>query len=384
MKTNVFFIGFMLLISLYGCRLSPNGNNKDCQNLSIDLKNPDIVSNKGALDVVSFIKLETTDKCLLSNIRRIIHFDNKLFIQLDLLRRKGNVYVFKDSGEFLYSIARGRGPGELLSPMDMAIDTKNKLLYVLDNNREVKSYSLDGQYVKTIRLDRMPTVCIEAIGDHLVAFDSDMAKQTNYYAGIIHEGKTIKEFMPKPVSAIRNSYIMHPNSFFKIDEDHVLLSCLFSDTIYSVSENGQNVRPRYVLDYNGRSLNQPDRIKDISNISEYMKMSRGSNYGYGAENLAMQDDKLFFTIHAQQSYFVVYDLEKNMATLHTKLFDGLPNLFRFSGYDKECLVIPMDVPSLQKYFEENPSLDTDSKIVKQLRTECVSEDDNPVVLFCKF
>jgi hypothetical protein len=80
-----------------------------------------------------FIRLETTDDCLIGNISRIEIFDNKIFI-LDFSYAK-LIYAFDMNGKFIAKIgSKGPGPGEYNHPCNFTIDRENKRIIVYDMN----------------------------------------------------------------------------------------------------------------------------------------------------------------------------------------------------------------------------------------------------------
>jgi hypothetical protein len=78
--------------------------------------------------------------------RGAIDVDNEGNIYL-LDGRNRRVQIFDKQGRFIRTIGRrGSGPGEWMAPMDMAVDTKNKKIYVLDSiNKKITRYCVDGK-----------------------------------------------------------------------------------------------------------------------------------------------------------------------------------------------------------------------------------------------
>lgn len=380
MKTNSLYIGFFILACLCGCRASQKANHegKDFRVLGIDLENPGLISGECVFKDFTFTKLETTDKSLFNDAEKVIHFDNKLFIQTPM-GRDMHVLVFKDSGEFLFRIEQGREPDEVIFPSAIAIDKANKWLLVLERYKVLKAFDFTGKRVETKSFGENH-LYMETLGDRFVFFDGvpTPKPEPGFYVAVRNGEEVVNQFMPK----ITNISFVLPYPFFKISEDSVLVSCYFSDTVYCVSDGGKNVRPHYVLDYNGRSVNQ--RLGDIPDITTHRKICNSQNNGTGPTNLARLNDRLFFQITAKDTYFVVYDLKKNIPTLHTRLFDGLPNKYAITGFDGEGVIFSYSIPWLASYFEEHPSSASDSEMIKQLRTACANEEDNPVLVFCKF
>lgn len=379
MKSIILSFIVVILVLLCGCQTSSNTMPSAYKELNIDLSNPNLVTTKNVFKNIDFVKLETTDKSIFDNVGKVIHFDNKLFI-CTTLERGVSVLAFKDNGEFIFKLERGRAPEETIFPTDITIDAENNLLLVLDRYRVLKYYDFNGKYIKSINLDNDIMYC-EMLGNKIISFDSDKDKKTNYYGKIWNKTEIEKQFMPKIISDIRKNPILYPYPFSKFSKDSLFVSCYFSDTIYCVSNKGENTSPCYVLNYNGRSANKADRLNKIKTLYEYGQLCNDQNYGSGPQNFVKSNNKLFFIT---QKYFVVYDLIQNIVTLHTNLFNGLPNRYSIAGYDQKSIIFSITTPQLMEYFEMNKSSESDSEIVKKLRAICTNEDDNPILLFCKF
>lgn len=375
---------YIIIISILLCHACKTKQAQDSRygggQIDIDITNTAFVSDKPTFDIAQAVQLETTAQSVLGQINKVIPFDNKLFV----LSFGYNVMVFENTGKFIRSIPKGRGPDEIVYPTDIAINEKQKQLTVLDRYRVIKTFDFEGNGLSTHTLN-MQAMYVESIGDRLILFDSNLNTKDDYYTKIISGQKETKEFFPKPVSKLRNTYNMvYPYVFTKSNQDTVLVSCLFSDTIYCVCDNGQNIRPLYVMDYHGKSANLPERIKSISNVSEYMDMYKSQNYVSGVRNLAKLNNKLYFLIGCKESFHVEYDLQTNTASLHTRLFEGLPDIFTTVGSINEYVIFSMSIPFLKKYFENTPISDSAPQILKNIKETCTNEENNPMILFCKF
>lgn len=101
---------------------------------------------------LKYIKLETSQESLISQIYKIIPFEDRLFI---VDRELGKILVFGLDGKFISTIGnKGAGPEEYVGISDVAIDPSGKRIFVLDDSqRQVQVYGADGSYHERIPID---------------------------------------------------------------------------------------------------------------------------------------------------------------------------------------------------------------------------------------
>jgi len=121
----------MIFIFFVGCTYS-KGKVKpgDIQNIEIDV-NMAGDSNlwNMIIDDIDFIKLETNDSCVLDEIKKIVLVKDKIII----LTWKGGIYIFEKTGKLVKEITnKGKGPFELIRPMDMSISGNGNLMVLAE------------------------------------------------------------------------------------------------------------------------------------------------------------------------------------------------------------------------------------------------------------
>ena len=109
-----------------------------------------IVKNETSLklseiaDTLEYIVLKTPPDIVITSIRRIIRTDKFMFII-----SKGTVYQFSNSGEFIKQIGlNGKGPGEYIVAMDIALDMTRDIIYV-QAYPKLLLYNTDGTFIKS-------------------------------------------------------------------------------------------------------------------------------------------------------------------------------------------------------------------------------------------
>lgn len=150
MKT--LFVLFFACTTICSCGQSiPICNKQNTNNLLIvDLyeayQNRDNCLLSSFVESLDYLPLETTLDCLLGEyFNRIVITTDDIFI-FDFRQR---AYRFSIDGKFKNKVGKiGKGPGECIKPLDMVVDSINKQVALLDNDKLVW-YDFDGKHIKT-------------------------------------------------------------------------------------------------------------------------------------------------------------------------------------------------------------------------------------------
>ena len=94
-------------------------------------------------------------------------------------------------------------------------------------------------------------------------------------------------------------------------------------------------------------------------MGEYLKKAKQQKYIPGPSDLSIINDNLFFTLNGEKFYFARYDTKKDKITLHTKLMEGLPNIYKSTGRTGKEVIYAMDMPWLIEYLNENQEIKSD-------------------------
>jgi hypothetical protein len=151
---------------------------------SIDLTKNHTVSVFDVFSDVKVIKLETTEKNLINEIKRIKYYDSRYLI---LDERSQQIFCFDEDGSFVYKIdSQGRGQGEYHYITDFSIDEKNKQMVVLDPVvQRVHFFDLNGSFLsshdikseKVLGLNR-----IYPLRDSLLLLISNTFERLHFYS----------------------------------------------------------------------------------------------------------------------------------------------------------------------------------------------------------
>lgn len=94
---------------------------------------------------IHMVQLEMKDECVVSDVKRIIDTDGKVFV----LTSDNEIFCFdRSTGKYLSTIGSvGEGPGEYVDATDIFYDEREKRICVLDRSKNaIHAYTIDGKY----------------------------------------------------------------------------------------------------------------------------------------------------------------------------------------------------------------------------------------------
>lgn len=136
-------IYFSLLMVLVSCNFAPQGP----QSVIIDPKANQIINLADKVESVELVRLELTDKSMLSRITDVLEYDDKYIVSST---SEQPICVFDKQGKFLYNIdSVGRANNEYLVIDRIMLDEKQEQLIVYDvMGCKLLYYTMSGEFVK--------------------------------------------------------------------------------------------------------------------------------------------------------------------------------------------------------------------------------------------
>ena len=393
MKRNILLFLFTLIVIFSSCRKnSPNFSDKkeeisllrNIENpieVHIDLNN-DCLPFDSLMNKVNYVKLETTGDNLIGEISQLLFVDDKIII-VDAGQSK-TITVYNEKGHYLYKIgAFGQGPMEYGALNHVAFTPGKEMLVITDlKSGRLKYYSIDGHYVKSVKLPYWFSRC-EFITDNLIA--------GFWSGGTVIPGEN-KNYKPLLVvtdllgnissSAFQSYYrkeytstIFEPIRKF---EDRVLYNNPNTDSIYLLTSN--SIELAYHLNIKGA---KPMIInEDITN--DLLREHRRNNPFFNGDFIELKDGAIF---HIFESGFPGYRFG---IYSNAKQRTFCCNDIRYSPFF--CF---FDAPKA-RYGDNTVVVDTRSDIVLAYKDELyklgkkeeidefykdLTEDNNPVLFF---
>ncbi len=230
---------------------------------TIDLNNA--VSNQSfkayeLVDTMFFIPLQTLAESVFFRPYRMCFGNERIYIE----DTKFNMVIFDINGNYVNSLTKGEGPGEISSFVDFALDERSQNLVVLQADRFFSYYDRDGNFLR--KEGRCPVNTYEffimdwgymfyqctAENYHLGNEDKYSLFLTNDSLNVVYKG----------IGVVEGYHYVHCGGMIFNRNDSYYISQFFNDTIYEVNKkNLLGVKVKYVLDYSKKKATNDDGIQ---------------------------------------------------------------------------------------------------------------------------
>ena len=312
MQINILLSLLVLVILLLSCKESTRNFSRETEGVSlltnlekaievnIDLNN-DCLPFDSLMTKVSYVKLETTGDNLIGEISQLLFVDDKIIV-VDVWKSK-IITVYDMKGHYLYKIgSQGQGPQEYAFFTHVSLTPDKKMLVITDmGSTSLKYYSIDGQFIKSIKCPYWFTTS-EFVTDNLIAGFTDggnvISDENEDYNPLL----VVTDLLGNISSSAFQSYyrkeytstIFEPIRKF---EDRVLYNNPNTDSIYLLTSN--SIELAYHLNIKGA---KPMIInEDITN--DLLREHRRNNPFFNGDFIELKDGAIF---HIFESGFPGY------------------------------------------------------------------------------
>ena len=326
------------------------------------------------------ITLETSSKCLIKNITRLVPYNNRLYIfDKDL----NTVFIFSDTGKYITKIHKiGKGPQEYLQLTDFTIDKENsELILSADRPYKFLYYNLDGEYIDEKR-QKTFFMNISNTKDKLVFYNKFIKKGTQNFKIWMQNKNKKKVDKYIPFDDPRNLGVGTGYSSL-IKSMDIYLTEPFNDTVYKITNEG--AFPAYYIDFGKNKIpgnyfkkNKGKSKEEI--INEFIDQ----NNGFFLSNFRQTKKYIFF--RASNTFFIYDKLTKETKTFYG-IMDDITGLnvsyFAHDGNDNKFLtILPADY-FIDFVHKTNPEYRSHYKDFNKIYEIAKKLDfmDNPVLVF---
>lgn len=316
-----------------------------------------------------FIPMETSREYLLSEVKKIIAYQDYIFVadnqKIICYELDGEL----SQGEFIYGINNlGKGPGEYYKIEDFSVN--DHYLFIYDIHK-VNCYEINtGKYVKSISLDFAARE-MSALNNYLIFYASSFQNKPehNYEINVIslNGEKHYKYFKH------RNKYLGSTEGYQLYKSENDVFYCApFRNVVYRFDEKAKP-QPKIVL-----GVNSENKIFDLTteNTINNPEDLKNGNYYYYFNNM----------LHIRNYWIFQYCHKGNFSevwcnTQNQNSYTESPTFLPKTVY-KDYIISPVDSWYIAKF---NPILFKDDKEALKMysRVMNVNKDDNPCLLLKK-
>jgi hypothetical protein len=346
---------------------------------------------------ITYIKLQTNDKCVIAKISKV-KLDGEYIFIISQNLAISRLFVFKSNGDFITEIGiPGRGPAEYSSVLDFTLDKARKIVYILDTMGKILQFDYSGKYIKSTKLKSNPTsilfvnnalILISAWPDYYLnnGYGIEVKNLTNNESNYLLNRKFVTGKRTPGVLIFRNYFLeINSNENISFYEEKF-------DTLYHISLNNSiKIEPNLVL-----KLKNDLPINLITNNEYSLALKTHSVLTHFIE----VKDFIFFSVFTPsplKEYF--YSIKKSSFEISKHNVSSDNEYFKNDFYqgitfkpqgvaDEGILYSVIDCYKLSEYFLSNPSKRKNSN--NQRNNELVnlvlrsSINDNPFILLMYF
>ncbi|MFA6949647.1 MAG: 6-bladed beta-propeller [Lentimicrobiaceae bacterium] len=365
---------------------------------TIDVNSKSISDCEGWDNLIAdmdFIPLETNDSCLMDEIRKVAVCENRICV----LSRNQGLFIFNTKGKLINHLtAKGKGPLELLRPIDFNLSKSGKL-YVLDQYKIIE-YDLNGNPISEANLNLQITQTRP-----INIYYHDSANIYTWYPAINTNTATNKYHLcvSDNHSSIKSKHIPFSHFTFGVEgrfsqsgkNEISIAPADLNDTIFII-KNGE-LLPGFIIDINNGKKKQIEPL--IGNTSDDFQffdqlnhyMLKHNLYSIGG-NAVYNSTFLTFTISKPGEHFrCVYNYKTDDAYL-LGCYENNANSAIFYPVSIYCsfndaFYSSKNAYQLRKFLDEGKTGCTFLPEKRRLelldKIKDVKETDNPVLMVIK-
>lgn len=224
---------------------------------------------------VSYIPLETSDKCLIGDIEKLIYSQGYFYIFDNMSNR---IYQFDDSGRFIRQIGNvGKGPGEYIRITSFTHNKVNNGISIYcERKQSILEYDSLGFFIKEIKIGLVAYDFI-SFENHYVFYTGRFPNKSLFpdifpeqYRLVVMNNDSVKgTFLKSTYSEALMNYpiSLYSNNFYSYDDSISLVEA--TNVVYRLDDL---VKPIYAIDF-GKYNEQIDYVKPMSN-NEIKRISK--------------------------------------------------------------------------------------------------------------
>jgi len=350
---------------------------------------------------ITYIPFETSDKCLIGDIRyrkTIWAFSNTHIALFD--RRE--VFLFDLSGKFIRKIGQiGQGPGEYNFVAGLCFSLDGKKIFLVETRR-IHEYTTEGKFVRTFSYTSTPVLKMQALNENLYVnyFFNDVSYTSNQESLVIidSQNKAVNMFKNYNQKIISHSWAFDNVAPLYSFQKNVRFKEMTSDTLQTVTEN--KLLTYAVFDFGNKRMPILDLYipsPGFGEVKPFLENYARQNGLLGKYFLSVvyEDlDNLYFELSDMREYLYGYFSKSTGATkvigkegFQNDIDGGLP-FFPQYVYNDNILVDMVDAYKLREHVSKSNATEMRKKYGKNWDNllnlvNSLEEDANQVLVMVK-
>ena len=238
---------------------------------------------------------------LVDQVNKALRYDGSIFVS-----DSRAIYRYDSAGVFCGMINRnGRGGEEYIGIKDFVV--QNDKVYVLDQNKRLVSYTLDGKYVKASVLDFYPASMTALEDGSLLLTSAYQSEEDKFH---VYDGASITReysFIPVEKNQITWRHFLGQKNFFRYGR-RLLFHEPMNNTVYQIK--GKEAIPYKELDLFNRNAPKKFWQQRYKNVADIFNRANELKYCFGMPEYCETDDVIWFTYRDGPKYHLCHYSKK--------------------------------------------------------------------------
>lgn len=351
----------LIIIIIFGCKTLDSKYSGVKIPIDYNLNNVLPFSESGYTFKIEIIPLENLKDAYIkfSELHRMEVFENFYYI----MSLGGTVKIFHKNGKYLTQIRNGRGPGEIIMPLDISFDKERKKLEVMEVNG-IKIFDLIGNYENSVQIHNKYIEFVR-FGDIRIFLDSNKDPDQKFNYIIMDKKGELINFEKKYGPTIER--IISPRHF-NVYNDELYLCSNNSNTIYKIDKKSKTPEKFAFIE----DMNSNQSISGIK-LDDYKELCEKNSWFNRIAGFSKMDDNLF-QLSISKGYLKTYFFDMSKNQIYDHPLKDLPILFKPIFIDKleEYFLFPSEIfneKNEKTFIDKNPDL------YSKLKNEMMNETD---------
>jgi hypothetical protein len=381
MKNTIYAIILLFICLLVSCSLDrkQNKNEYELTELCVNLKDKSLGFYELSDDIqeFEFIRLETTDNCLIGRIEKIL-LENNMYYILDNIYHA--IYCFDSSGKHISTLNHfGQGPDEYIEINEFTVENEN--IWICDNRTQrVVCYDKNQNLIDWINLKKFD-FWVESMlyqDGYIYMVNNWIGIKPENYQVLIYDLKNKKTFLDKPFSPLQHVIYRGMNNQMTVIDSMCLVAFSYCDTIFQITN--KTIVPKYKYRFSERMIDVPLIMSENPPVED-PNIIRGLTDIYQTSNSII----LRFSDNGKTK-MAIFDKENVSGKIYSgfKITDlGNFHLIGLHFIPNSLISVFDNSADFKIYFEsylidKNFKREHDKEKIKE-EVSKITEDDNPVL-----
>lgn len=331
-------------------------------------------------DSISFVPLETTKECLISEINKMIIIDSLVYISQD--SKSNPLFIFSINGSFIRKVGNiGRGPGEFIKLTSFCVEESTGRIYILDNKlQKILLFDNFGNLVsekdikKFGRFKEIESISVDRILLQR-GWEEYLTDDRNSICEIIFNDNDRSFYFPVP--EWYKEYAIEDVPLKKNNQELLFSPPGIPNHIYSF--NKDSIYLKYEIDFGEANLIKANdinfsdmfqsvyQVADIHETNNYLSLRICGNLG--GRIVVNKKTKSFIHITS-----VLFDLDSPFGCLPEGIFNE-----RFVDYQEAY-----ELKQTLDYIIQNKGVNKNILKKAQMLNRSLKVEDNPIIIIFNY